>query len=240
MKKIFIFLFFAFASIFANDKELKVGVSPDYKPFDYKENNQLTGFDIDLVEEIAKRQGIKIKWVQISFDGLIPALKSGKIDMIASGMSSSEDRKKHVDFTVDYYDANKDSYLKLKENTSINDKNDLENKKIGVQLGSIQENTAKNIKNSKIVPNEDIGVAILSLKKGKLDAVIIDEDVAKGFLKENSDLVVFLQEDNHNASGFSFAFDKNKNKDLIEKFNQTIKDIKTDGTYKKIVSKYDL
>ncbi|EOH9743587.1 transporter substrate-binding domain-containing protein, partial [Campylobacter jejuni] len=101
MKKIFNVVLVALIGLFLNacndsknketnvSIELKVGTTPNYKPFNYKENSKLTGFDTDLVEEIAKKNGIKVVWVETNFDGLIPALKAGKIDMIASAMSAT-------------------------------------------------------------------------------------------------------------------------------------------------------
>ncbi|EAJ4058686.1 basic amino acid ABC transporter substrate-binding protein [Campylobacter jejuni] len=219
--------------------ELKVGTAPNYKPFNYKENSKLTGFDTDLVEEIAKKNGIKIVWVdETNFDGLIPALKAGKIDMIASAMSATDERRQSVDFTKPYY-MSKNLYLKLKNNDSLQTKNDLEGKKIGVQLGTLQENTAKAIKNAQVQSNKDLNIAVLALKNNKIDAIVADQDTAKGFLAENPELVSFYQETD-GGEGFSFAFDKNKQKDIIEIFNKGIDEAKTDGFYDTLIKKYEL
>ncbi|MCW1347158.1 transporter substrate-binding domain-containing protein [Campylobacter jejuni] len=217
--------------------ELKVGTAPNYKPFNYKENSKLTGFDTDLVEEIQKN-GIKIVWVETNFDGLIPALKAGKIDMIASAMSATDERRQSVDFTKPYY-MSKNLYLKLKNNDSLQTKNDLEGKKIGVQLGTLQENTAKAIKNAQVQSNKDLNIAVLALKNNKIDAIVADQDTAKGFLAENPELVSFYQETD-GGEGFSFAFDKNKQKDIIEIFNKGIDEAKTDGFYDTLIKKYEL
>ncbi|EDP4599033.1 TPA: basic amino acid ABC transporter substrate-binding protein [Campylobacter jejuni] len=218
--------------------ELKVGTAPNYKPFNYKENSKLTGFDTDLVEEIAKKNGIKIVWVETNFDGLIPALKAGKIDMIASAMSATDERRQSVDFTKPYY-MSKNLYLKLKNNDSLQTKNDLEGKKIGVQLGTLQENTAKAIKNAQVQSNKDLNIAVLALKNNKIDAIVADQDTAKGFLAENPELVSFYQETD-GGEGFSFAFDKNKQKGIIEIFNKGIDEAKTDGFYDTLIKKYEL
>ncbi|WP_141084842.1 transporter substrate-binding domain-containing protein, partial [Campylobacter jejuni] len=138
--------------------------------------------------EIAKKNGIKIVWVETNFDGLIPALKAGKIDMIASAMSATDERRQSVDFTKPYY-MSKNLYLKLKNNDSLQTKNDLEGKKIGVQLGTLQENTAKAIKNAQVQSNKDLNIAVLALKNNKIDAIVADQDTAKGFLAENPELV---------------------------------------------------
>ncbi|EAB5282414.1 basic amino acid ABC transporter substrate-binding protein [Campylobacter upsaliensis] len=251
MRKIFAFLV-AFLSLFVvacsdtsttnNDSNaslsLRVGTAPNYKPFDYKEDAKLTGLDIDLVNEIAKREGIELTWVEMSFDGLIPALKTGKIDMIASAMSATEDRRKSVDFSDVYY-TTKNLYIKKKDNEALNSKEDLEGKIIGVQLGTLQEPAAKAIKDTKVQSNESLSVVIMELKEGKIDAVVADKDVSTGYLKENADLIGFFEEED-GSEGFSFAFDKDKQKEAIEKFNKGLKDLKADGTYEQILTKYEL
>ncbi|EAL0007918.1 basic amino acid ABC transporter substrate-binding protein [Campylobacter upsaliensis] len=251
MRKIFAFLV-AFLSLFVvacsdtsttnNDSNaslsLRVGTAPNYKPFDYKEDAKLTGLDIDLVNEIAKREGIELTWVEMSFDGLIPALKTGKIDMIASAMSATEDRRKSVDFSDVYY-TTKNLYIKKKDNEALNSKEDLEGKIIGVQLGTLQEPAAKAIKDTKVQSNESLSVVIMELKEGKIDAVVADKDVSTGYLKENADLIGFFEEED-GSEGFSFAFNKDKQKEAIEKFNKGLKDLKADGTYDQILTKYEL
>ncbi|AXP08691.1 transporter substrate-binding domain-containing protein [Campylobacter hepaticus] len=218
--------------------KLKVGTAPNYKPFNYKQDSKLTGFDTDLVEKIAKNNSIEIVWIETNFDGLIPALKAGKIDMIASAMSATDERKQSVDFTKPYY-MSKNLYIKLKSNETLQTKTDLEGKKIGVQLGSVQENTAKAIKNAQVQSNKDLNIAVLALKNNKIDAIIADQDTAKGFLKENPELIDFYKEMD-NAEGLSFAFDKDKQKEILEKFNKGIDEIKANGFYDILIQKYDL
>ncbi|EBF5559798.1 basic amino acid ABC transporter substrate-binding protein [Campylobacter coli] len=217
---------------------LKVGTAPNYKPFNYKQDSKLTGFDTDLVEEIAKKNGIEIVWVETNFDGLIPALKAGKIDMIASAMSATDERRQSVDFTKPYY-MSKNLYIKLKNNEALQTKTDLEGKKIGVQLGTLQENTAKAIKDVQVQSNKDLNIAVLALKNNKIDAILADQDTAKGFLAENPDLVSFYQETD-GGEGFSFAFDKDKQKEVIEIFNKGIDEAKANGFYDSLVKKYEL
>ncbi|EBD1721036.1 basic amino acid ABC transporter substrate-binding protein [Campylobacter coli] len=217
---------------------LKVGTAPNYKPFNYKQDSKLTGFDTDLVEEIAQKNGIEIVWVETNFDGLIPALKAGKIDMIASAMSATDERRQSVDFTKPYY-MSKNLYIKLKNNEALQTKTDLEGKKIGVQLGTLQENTAKAIKDAQVQSNKDLNIAVLALKNNKIDAIVADQDTAKGFLAENPDLVSFYQETD-GGEGFSFAFDKDKQKEVIEIFNKGIDEAKANGFYNSLAKKYEL
>ena len=90
------------------EKVLRVGLNAVFAPFEYVENGEIKGFDIDLINEIGKNLGYKIEIIDQSFDGLIPALKAGKIDLIISGMSATEERKKSVDFTDEYFMSTQD------------------------------------------------------------------------------------------------------------------------------------
>ncbi|OCR85330.1 basic amino acid ABC transporter substrate-binding protein [Campylobacter fetus] len=241
MKSFFKFIVAIFLAVsFTNAADvLKVGTNATYPPFEYIDNqNQITGFDMELVDAISKKAGFEYKIVNMSFDALIPALKAGKIDAVASAMSATPDRIKAVDFIKPYY-TTENLFIKQAKNADLTSKQSLEGKKIGVQLGTVQETAARAIKGVKVIANEDIFAAIMALKNGKVDAVLVDGSIGYGYLKKNEDLVEFLKEPD-GSEGFSIAFDKNKHKDLIEKINQTIEELKNDGTYNKLLEKYDL
>jgi len=193
---------------------------------------------MDLVAELAKRAGFEYKIVNMSFDGLIPALKTGKIDAVASAMSATDDRRKSVDFTQAYY-ATENIYLRAKGNDAIASKDALNGKRVGVQQGTVQEIAANAIAGAKVVPAEDPVPLIMGLKKGKIDAVVLDSSIGYGFLKKNPELEEFYKE-NDGSEGFSIAFDKGKQADLIAKINAALDEMKKDGSYDKLLEKYDL
>ena len=230
MKKIFALLLTAFVALCAN--ELKFGTAANYPPFEYiDENNKITGFDIDLIDEISKRAGFSYKIINMSFDGLIPALKAGKINGIISAMSATPDRLKSIDFTKPYY-LTENIYLKKKGNDALKAKEELAGKKVGVQQGTIQELAANAINGAKVVPSEDT-VPL------KFDAVILDSSIGYGFIKKNPEVEAFFKEVD-GSEGFSIAFDKNKQSELIAKINQILDEMKKDGSYDKLLEKYDL
>lgn len=241
MKKIFSFLIMGLflSALSLNAKVLNVGTNANFPPFEYMDDNAaIVGFDIDLIKELSKRSGFEAKIINMSFDSLIPALKTSKIDIAIAGMSATPDRIKAIDFTDPYY-VTENLYLKKLDNSALTSKNELKGKKIGVQIGTVQEITAKTIKDAKVLPVEDPIAAIMMLKNNKVDAVIIDSSVGYGYLKNNTELVEFLKEPD-GSNGFAIAFDKNKNTDLINKFNGLLKEIKSDGTYDKLLEKYNL
>ncbi len=215
-----------------------VGTSAYYPPFEYMENNAIVGFDIELLKELSKQIGIELKFKNLGFHELIPALKNGKIDIIASAMSATKARKKSVDFSQPYY-STQNLYLKLKTNQTINSKADLNGKKIGIQSGTLQESTAKQIAGAITFAEEEMINSILALKSGKVDAVITDSSIGYIYLKKNEDLVEFFNEPD-GSEGFCIAFKKAKYTKLIAKINKALQTLKSNGTYEKLLEKYDL
>jgi len=237
MKKIFAFLVATFVSL--NATNLKVGTAANYPPFEFiDEQNKIVGFDIELVAELSKRIGFDFEFVNMSFDALIPAIKAGKIDLIASAMSATDERRRSIDFSKAYY-TTENLYLRKKGNTNISGKSDLSGKKIGVQQGTVQEMAANAINGVKVTPAEDPVTLIMGLKNEKIDAIIIDSSIGYGFLKKNPELEEFYKEID-GSEGFSLAFNKDKNSELIAKINAAIDEMKKDGSYDKILEKYDL
>ena len=218
-------------------KKLVVGTDGVFPPFGYIEKGELVGFDIDLIKQIGKDLGYEIEMKVQPFDALIPSLKAGKLDAIISGMSATEERKKSVDFTDEYYKSTQ-MFLKKKGNNKITSIESLAGKKIGVQLGTIQELEARKIKNANVVTNDTTINLILDLKNGKTDAVILENIVAKEFIKKNPDIEVFYEE--KLPYGMAIAFNKGKNTEIIKKINEDLKKLKENGKYDELVKKYGL
>jgi UDP-3-O-[3-hydroxymyristoyl] N-acetylglucosamine deacetylase len=237
MKVFFTLIVGALISLGAS--ELKIGSEATFPPFEYiDENNKIVGFEIDLIAELSKRVGFSYKIENMAFDAIIPALKIGKIDIGLSGMSATDDRRKSIDFSKPYYKT-QNLFLKQKTNHKITDKTSLNGKKIGVQQGSIQELAATKIVGAEILRFENSIAVLGGLKAGKIDAMIVDESVGYGFLSKNNDIVEFLKEDD-GSDGIAMAFDKNKHTQLISKINMAIDKMKQDGSYDRLLEKYNL
>lgn len=240
MKKFLKFLLIMLTCLnLANAKSLKVGTNASFPPFEFVDkNSQIIGFDMDLLDAISKKIGFEYEIINMGFDGLIPALKSGKIDMVAAGMSATEQRRKAADFTNSYY-STENVFLKRVNDESIKSKEDIKGKIVSTQLGTVQEIAMRELKDIKVSTMKDPFNVIMALKNGKVDVAVFDSSVAYGYLKENPDLVAFHTEPD-GSDGFSFAFNKGKQDELINKFNNAIEELKADGTYDKILVKYDL
>jgi len=216
-------------------KKLYIGTNAEYKPYEYIENEKLVGFDIEFMEELAKNLGYEIEWKNMSFDGLLPALQTKKIDMVIAGMTPTEERKKAVDFTDTYYNSAQ-AILVNKDTYGIKSLNDLKEKTVGVQLGTIQETMATEIKGVKVKRYNSFTGAILELKNKKVDAVIVGGVVANNYLENNPKLkLAALLEDKQDGS--AIAMNKGNEK-LILELNEEIKKMKESGKYQELINKH--
>ena len=136
--KIIVLFMMVFGAVGAYAKEkgnvLYVGTNAEFQPFEYLENGKIVGFDVELMEAIAKELGKEVEWKNISFDGLLPALQSKKLDIIIAGMSATEERKKFVNFSNSYYVSNQ-MILVNKAKPAVKSFDELSGHDVGVVLG---------------------------------------------------------------------------------------------------------
>ena len=224
----------------SDEKVLVMGTSADYAPFEYidtAKSDDIIGFDIDLANALGEKLGYKIQVKDMDFSGLISALQSGKVALVLPGMSPPPERAENVDFSDIYFTA-KDLVVTTKD-SNIKSVQDLEGKKVGVQLGSIQEDAAKEIaKTVKVtVENRDrIPQLIQEIKAGRFDAAIIEDVVATGYLNKEDTLTSFPAIEANEDAGSAIAFPKNS--DLTEKFNAELKKMKDNGEIDELVVKW--
>lgn len=219
-----------------DNKVIKVGLEDTYPPMEFRnEKNELVGFDIDLSDEIGKRLGVKVEYVMTEFGGLIMSLNSNKIDMSASAISITDERKKEVEFTKPYVNSGQALVVK-KGNTSIKDEKDLNGKTVGAQLGTTGEQAAKKIQGVKEVKAYDkVPQVFQDLDIGRIDAVIVDEFVGRYYLskqKDKSEVVKSLEQE-----PIGIAFKKGE-KELQEEVQKIIDEMVKDGTMSKISEKW--
>lgn len=220
----------------------KVAMEPTFPPFDTIDENtqELTGFDVDMMNAIAEDQGFKLEWVNMGFDGLIAALQSGNIDIIASGMNASEDRRKQVDFSTTYYDSGLVVAVKA-GNTEIKSIDDLTaDMKVGGQIGTTGAELATKlydegkIKEAKIYNGLD--VAVMDLQNGTIDALINDLPVTKSYMEAKPGTIEIVG-DVLNAESYGYAVKKG-NTELLDKINKGMQDLKDNGKFDEIYSKW--
>lgn len=149
-----------------------VGTSAAYAPFEYRQSGNLVGFDIDMGEEIAKRMGAKIEWVEIDFKGIIAALRSKRVDFLITAMTKTPERAEQIDFSMSYYNSGEGAAVK--NNSLIEKPADLAGKNVGVQIGSSGERFVRGqLKDVKEIKSYDaILLALKDLEAGRVDAVV--------------------------------------------------------------------
>lgn len=222
-----------------NKRVLIVGTNSNYKPFSYIGMSfEPIGFEIDLIDEIAKKIGFEYKIKDMNFDKIIPSLQDESIDMGLSSISITDERKGLVDFSVPYFQT-KTVYLKKASNGKIKDKESLSGKIVSAQKETVFEKIASSIQGAKVETFKTPDVGIINLKQNKVDVVILDLIVANDYLSKNKDLVKFFEEGD-GTEGFGIAFTKGKNETLMTKINETLEELKSDGTYDNLLTKYHL
>lgn len=174
---------------------LVMGTSADYPPYEFHKTvdgkDTIVGFDIDIAKGIAADLGVKLEIVDMKFEGLLPALVGGKIDMIVAGMNPTEERKKSVDFSMIYYEANQTMLVKADAVSNLNTKESFKGKIIGVQKGTLQEQIAADqFKDSQVKALGKIPDLVMELKTGKIDGIILADVVAKSYDVSNEDIAV--------------------------------------------------
>lgn len=219
-------------------KVLKVGAEMTFAPFEFQDENskEYAGFDMDLAKAIGKQMGYEVQIQNIGFDGLIPALDAGNIDLIASGMSITDERAKKVNFSKPYYKSGLSIMVKA-DNTSIKSFKDLEGKKIAAQIGNTGAEEAKKIKNATVREFNATSDAYMELKNGGVDAVVIDLPVNEYYLTKSGDKSLKLAGEVQNAEEYGLATAK-KNTELAGKVDKALEELKKNGEYDKIYMKW--
>lgn len=218
--------------------ELRVGLSADYAPMEFEHTvngkTEYAGVDIDLAKKIAKDNNLKLKIVNMSFDSLLGALKTGKIDIIISGMTSTPERKKQVDFSDSYMMTKNIMLVKKDKVSEYKDIKDFNNKKVGAQKGTEQEKIAQTeIENASITSLSPLPDVILALKSGKVEGAVVEKPVAEAYLKQNPKLGISNVKFNEEEKDTVIAVPKDSPK-LLSQINKTIKEVKDKG----LIDKY--
>lgn len=216
-------------------KTLIVGTEPTFPPFEFTENDKTVGFDIDLAQAICDKLGYKMEVKNLGFDALIPALKSGQIDLIAAGMDATDERKKQVDFT-DVYFASGYTVVVKKDNTSITGFDSLAGKTVGAQVGTKPVELAQE-HGATVKQFDTNSQGWLELEAGTCDAVVIDTAVAMYYLKQGGDQQLKLVGDPITSRGVAMATSKDK-PERAKEINNALKELKKDGTYTTIYKKW--
>ena len=217
-----------------NENELVLVTEAGFAPYEYYEDGKIVGVDIDIAYEIAKELGKELVIKDVSFDFVINEVKTGKADFAAAGISITPERAEEVDFTMEYTVSNQ--VVVVKKGSNIKNFDDIKDKKIAVQLGTVADLYAsENYKDAIIVSHKKYLSAVEDVKTGKADLIIMDELPAKEIVKENDNLVILdgvLFQDKYGM------IVKKGNDELKEEINKILERMINDGTIDKLVLKH--
>lgn len=225
----------ASVSVQAQDKVLRVGTDATFPPMEFVENGKRTGFDVELVEALAKSMGKQVEWVDIDFKGLIPGLISKRFDMAVSAIYITDERKKVVDFANSYY-AGGLVVMTKESNTSIKKLSDLDGKKVSVQVGTksvgyLQEHYPK-VQRVEVEKNQEMFNLV---DIGRADAAVTGKPAAYQYLRTRPGLRVLEEQLTTEEYGMALRKDT---PELTKSVNAALAKLKADGSYAAIVKKW--
>lgn len=220
--------------------KIVIGLDDNFPPMGFRdEKNELVGFDVDMAKETAKRLGMEVEFKPIDWSAKEAELNGKRVDVLWNGLTILESRKQHIAFT-DPYMANRQIVI-VKAGSDITDKAGLADKVVGVQESSsavdaIQKETDvyKSFKDFKQFG--DNITALMDLETGRLDAVVVDEVVGRFHVAKKPDTYTVLVED-FGTEDYGVGFRKDDT-ELLGKVNQSLRDMKTDGTAAEISKKW--
>ncbi len=215
-------------------KVVYVGTNAEFPPFEYLEDGKVAGFDMELINEIAKDQGFEIEIKDMSFDGLLPALQTKKIDLVIAGMTATDERKKSVNFSHPYYVASQVIIVREDEQ-AVTGFDSLKGKKVGVVLGFTGDLVVSEMQGVEAMKYNAAYAAIMDLKNDKVDAVVLDSEPAVNFANENEGIKVVDGE----AEQEEYAIAVRKDDvELLEKVNAALENLKSSGKYDELIRKH--
>lgn len=226
-------------SVYAKET-IHVGTEPTFAPFGFidKTSSKIVGFDIDIINAIGQAADLEVVVESMQFDGLIPAILSNSLDAAISGMTKNPQREKQVLFSDPYYVAGQDLMIKKTDLGKFKSMNDLQGRRVCVQLGSVGAQIAKDIKEAKILTFNTMTEAYIELGKDGCDAAITGTPVNQYYLVETKDpLLAHVPESVVKAADLGIITNK-ANVELMKKINYGLKVIKENGTYDAIYQKW--
>jgi polar amino acid transport system substrate-binding protein len=216
----------------------KVTVATDatFAPFEYTDDKgNLIGFDIDLMNEIAKKAGFEFEWVNVPFDSVLAGLSECQYDVAIAAIGINEDRKKSMLFSDPYLDSGMIVVVNA-ATTDINGLEDLKGKTVAAQLGTTGEMAAQEIENVNYKPYDSYELVFLDLANKGIDAVIADNPLALGYIAANPDKLKAVGEV-FNGEQYGLAI-CNKNTDLQTKINKALQELIDAGYIAELSTKY--
>ncbi|WP_026411747.1 ABC transporter substrate-binding protein [Actinomadura oligospora] len=208
-----------------------------YPPFQFVKDGKVVGFDVDVMDLVAKKLGVTQKVVDTPFETIKTgaALNAGKCDVAAAGMTIKPERAKFIDFTKPYFDATQAAMGK--KGAAFASVDDLKKVKVGTQASTTGEEFVHAAKIDS-VSFDDSAALLNGLRTGKVDVIVEDYPVVQGWLKDPANSAYAIDGNYNTGEQYGFAVRKDKNTGLKDVIDSVIAQARTDGSYKAIYEKW--
>lgn len=226
------------------DGTLTIGTSAEYEPFEYMDDGEYKGFDLELAQAIADDLGLELKIENVDFDTIVPGVASGtKYDMGIAAITATPEREKEVGFTDSYY-MDDQAIVTMADNTEITGDNyadalNVEGVKIAVQSGSTAEAFAKeNFPNAELVPFKNATDCFAAVQSSQANALVTNRSVAAQLVATSFSNEQVIKQI---STGEEYAIAVNKdNTALLDALNDSIDKLTEDGTVDELMTKYNI
>lgn len=221
-------------------KKYVIATDATWPPLEFiDENKQIVGFDIDLMNAIAKAMGFEVEFKNTAWDGIFAGLENGDYDAVLSSVTITEEKLQKYDFSDPYVNAGQIVVVLIDE-TAIKSNKDLPGKIAGAQIGTTGALAIQKINGAILKEYDTIDLAFADLLNGAIDAVVLDTPVAAQYalLSETFKGKLKIVGEAFTDEYYGMVVKKGQNTELITLFNEGLKKIKADGTYDTIYLKW--
>lgn len=219
----------------AEARVLTMATNAEFPPFEYLEGEEIVGADVEIAEAIAEKLGAELEITNIDFDAALTGAATGKYDMAVAGITANDERRQNMNFSVDYYTASQAIIVTADSEIAV--AADLEGKTVSCQEGTTGEQYL--LDGGYAIQSFKTGAeAITALVSGKVDAVVIDDAVARALSEKQNGATVVLEEA-LTKEAYAIALKKG-NDELTAEIDAALGELKADGTLATIFEKYGL
>lgn len=215
-------------------KVLRVGTEGVYPPFSYHQGNKLTGYDVEFMEALGRKAGVRIQFVEVPWDSMFAALSSGRIDVVANQVTKNPERQGLYDLSTPYIETT-GVVVVAEDDDSVKKLSDIKGKRAGQNLTSNWAETAK-ANGAQVVGVDSMDKAIQNLRQGSVDVVVNDKLAVRNFLAttDNPGVKIVAETDDKSESVLAAR----KNSGYMPALNKGINELKADGTSQRLYDKY--
>ena len=218
----------------SDDNKLILATEAGFAPYEYYQDGEIVGVDIDIAREIAASLGKELVIKDVSFDFIINEIKSGKSDIGAAGMSITKERLEEVDFSVEYAVSNQVVIVPM--DSKITSIDQISNQRIAVQLGTVADSYVnENYKDATVIRQKKYLSMVEDLKAGKVDLIIMDLLPASEIVKSNDGLKILDEYLFTDKYGMAI---KKGNKELLDKVNDVLTRLMSEGKIEEYTIKH--